>query len=85
MNYRKLDAALAIAMESAGDPEEKLTVFVHTTEPTGPVPPELLDVLRTGNVAAGIYTTSLTRQEVARLSDEPWVRSMRLSASRHLT
>ena len=80
VDYGKLDAALAIAVDEAREGSPLLPVFVH-------VEPDRVDELRdalvamgvTGSLQGGVGTATLPPAQVGRLSDEPWVRELRLA------
>ncbi len=80
MDYRKVDAALASAMRRAQTPE-KLAVFVH-------LDPKATDAQRAaltklglpdGSRQGAIATASLSPDQVRTLSEQPFVRQIRLS------
>jgi hypothetical protein len=81
MDYDKIDGALALALERADDPNEAFSVFVHARQPGAAVPPELADKFGTDTVGA-IHTATLTREDINRLSEQPWVDSLQLSSQR---
>jgi hypothetical protein len=84
MDYDKLDAALALTLERAADPEQRFPVFVHARQPGVEVPADL--VSRLGTDAVGrVHTAMLTRDDIDRLSEEPWVESLQLSPQRRPT
>ena len=78
MDWSKVDAALAGALAGAG--EARLTVFVH-------VDPEAADysvlarlgVGECGRPPGGVLTAEVSPDEVAALTDHPWVHRLRLS------
>jgi hypothetical protein len=90
MDYRKIDAALAAALEDEERPATvrqqpggapKLPVFVHV-DPAAAVRrrAELARLgVRAGSVLGGIGTASLSPEQVRELSEQPWVRQIRLS------
>ncbi len=91
MDYRKIDAALAAALEDEDRPAAapadsrgrapRLPVFVHV-DPTAAVRrrAELARLgLRAGSMLGGIGTASLSPEQVRELSEQPWVRQIRLS------
>ncbi|HVL27359.1 MAG TPA: hypothetical protein VM390_04385 [Acidimicrobiales bacterium] len=87
MDHRKIDAALAAALDEpraaavAGGPGPRLSVFVHVD----PVAAsrrraELARLgLPAGSILGGIGTASLSPDQVRELSSKPWVRQIRLS------
>ena len=80
MDYRKVDTGLAAALEEEDDQEAAtLTVFIHTDR----VPDEeALRILKGFGVSPGdglIFTATLSPHTVAQLSEQTWVRSIKLS------
>lgn len=74
-DWRKLDAALASALGTAGD--RPLSVFIHYD-------PEAADQLSAlgfggGGGVGGIVTETLAPEQIAALSEQPFVRQIRLS------
>jgi hypothetical protein len=84
MDYDKLDAALALTLERAEDPGQRFPVFVHARQPGAAVPADLVSRLGTDTVG-GVHTAMLTRDDIDRLSEEPWVKSLHLSLQRRPT
>jgi hypothetical protein len=83
MDYRKIDAALAAALDEVQDPEERaLSVFIHTTHVPDTAEAELLQNLGIGGVTGGrqVFTATLSARAIGELSEQPWLRYMRLSA-----
>ena len=82
MNYAKLDAALTVALDQAGPDGAGLVVFIHSDRPVGTAEAEVLDRHGVHTAAAGrqVVTATLTPHGIGVLSDEPWVRSIRLSS-----
>ncbi|MEV5731286.1 MULTISPECIES: hypothetical protein [Streptomyces] len=86
MDYGKLDASLAAAVDAeGGDPEARdlLVTVLLERAPTD----EQRETLRGAGVDAGaadrtVVTGTLSRRGVERLSHEPWVRSLALSSRR---
>lgn len=82
MDYGKLDAALAAALEEIQDPEQRaLEVFVATTGAPGAAETDFLQGLGVSGAATGrqVFTARLSARAVAELSEQPWVRSLKLS------
>lgn len=82
MNYQKLDAALAMAIDDVESLDEcSLVVFIHTE----PVPDHnartLLEKLGVSNVTSGrdVFTATLSVNGVAQLSQQSWVQYLKLS------
>lgn len=89
-NYRKLDAALAGVLEGALAAGRPLPVFVHL-EPDADADADVdVDVdaaealtalgVAAGSVQGGIATATLRADQIAALSEQPFVRQIRLSS-----
>ena len=87
MDYRKIDAALAAALDGPTDiaprrgPASLLSVFVHV-DPAAAIRrrAELARLgVRAGSLLGGVGTASLSPEQVRELSEQPWVRQIRLS------
>jgi hypothetical protein len=81
MNYQKLDTALAIALNEVQNPEEPcLVVFVHTNTAPDATATAFLESLGV-SVASGrdVFTATLSVNAVSQLSDQPWVKYLKLS------
>ncbi|GAA3368220.1 hypothetical protein GCM10020367_05690 [Streptomyces sannanensis] len=86
MDYRKLDASLAAAIdakESAPDARE-LSVLVRLAEPPSAAQLEQLRGSGVDGAAPGrtVQTGTLSRRDVEALSAQTWVLSLTLSAAR---
>ena len=83
MNYAKLDAALATALSKAKDLKARgLVVFIHTVDVPGTTEAawlEKLGVTNSDGSGKQIFTATLSAEEIADLSDQPWVQQIRLS------
>jgi len=82
MDYQKIDGALAAALNDVQDPEEcALEVFIHVAHTPGPAEAAFLEGLRVKGVtgARQVFTATLSARAVAELSDQPWVRHLKLS------
>ena len=82
MNYQKLDAALAMALNEVASLDEcSLVVFIHTE----PVPDHnaaaLLEKLGVSNATSGrdVFTATISANDVAQLSEQSWVQYLKLS------
>lgn len=82
MNYQKLDAALAMALNDVESLAEcSLVVFIHTE----PIPDQaavvVLESLGVSNVGSGqdVFTATLSVNGVSQLSEQPWVQYLKLS------
>ncbi|MGH3089517.1 MAG: hypothetical protein ACRDSJ_19690 [Rubrobacteraceae bacterium] len=81
MNYAKTGAALASALSRVTEPSERaLPVFIRADREPTPDEATVLEEI-VGGVAEGrrVFTATLSAQEVERLSEQPWVRSLELS------
>jgi hypothetical protein len=81
-DYKKLDAALATALESAQDPEAPLfSIFIHTEPTSDKAKVAFLEKLgvKIGSGEQLIFTGTLSAQAVRELSEQPWVRYLKLS------
>jgi hypothetical protein len=82
MNYLKLDAAVASALEDFTDKANKtLVVSVRTTHPLSQSEQEELKDLGGQGVdsGVGIYSATVDRTTLADLSTKPWVRLVSLA------
>ncbi|MEH1766958.1 MAG: hypothetical protein V7L27_28415 [Nostoc sp.] len=82
MNYQKLDAALATALNDVQDLEEtNLAVFIHTEPVLDSVATALLESLGVSDVSSGkdIFTATLSANAISLLSEEPWVKFLKRS------
>ncbi len=82
MDYKKIDAGLAAALKDVKDQEERvLVVFIHTE--CAPGAAEVVFLENSGVRVAGgekqVFTATLSARAVAELTDQPWVRYLRLS------
>ncbi|RUR86697.1 hypothetical protein ACF3DV_14150 [Chlorogloeopsis fritschii PCC 9212] len=88
MNYQKLDAALAMALNQVHDPEERsLVVFIHTERLTeGSAAIAVLENLGVSdiNVAKDVFSATLSPNEISKLSEQPWVQYLKLSQKMRL-
>lgn len=86
MNYQKLDSALVAAVGAVKDPEvPSLTVFIHTTQATGIDHAAVLEELGIRpEQGRDVLTARLSVNAIHRLSDQPWVRSVRLARNLRL-
>lgn len=77
MNWGKLDAGLASALGHVDPAQRSLSVFVHI-EVAG-ADAGVCDRLGLGPAGEGIRTATLSPDQVAELSELPWVRRLALS------
>ena len=87
MDFRKIDAALAAALEDTADLDgAKLSVFVHV-DPKAPARQRGV-LARLGlpksATSGGIATATLTPEVIGRLSEQPSVTQLRLSTPLNL-
>jgi hypothetical protein len=82
MNYQKLDAALATALEDVQDSEARIfSVFIRTEHvPTG-AEVTLLERLgiKVSTEGQQVFTAALSAQAIRELSDQSWVQYLKLS------
>ncbi len=86
MDYRKIDAALAVAMKDAKDLEERtLLVFVHTERAPSASERAFLEKVgsKVGLGEGQVFIATLSANAVAELSDQPWVKYIKLSRKLH--
>jgi hypothetical protein len=82
MDYQKIDAALAAALDDVQNPETQVfEVFVHVAQPLTSDDTGYLQELGVRGDTRGrqVFTATLSARAVAELSDQPWVRHLRLS------
>jgi len=82
MNYQKVDAGLASALAEVADPEAReFTVFVHTNAAPTKDQETVLRQFGVNDPTAGrqVFTATLSAQAVEELTNQPWVRFLKLS------
>ncbi len=82
MNYQKLDAALATALNDVQDSEESsLAVFIHTEAVLDPAATAVLENLGISDITSGknIFTATLSPNAISQLSEQPWVKYLKRS------
>jgi len=87
MNYQKLDAAIATALNDVQDAETpSLAVFMHTEPVLDAIATPVLENLGVSGVTPGkdVFTATLSANAIAQLSEEPWVQYLKLSQKLHL-
>ncbi|WP_138501698.1 hypothetical protein [Nostoc sp. PA-18-2419] len=87
MNYQKLDAALATALNDVQDPQEtSLGVFIHTEPTLNSAATAVLESLGVSGVISGknIFTATLSANAISQLSEKPWVKYLKRSQQLHL-
>ncbi|MEH2009790.1 hypothetical protein, partial [Nostoc sp.] len=82
MNYQKLDAALATALNDVQDSDEtSLAVFIHTESVLNSTATAVLESLGVSGVTSGkdIFTATLSPNAISQLSEQPWVMYLKRS------
>ncbi len=82
MNYQKLDAALAMAVNDVKNSQEpSLVVFVRTNQPLDDSALTFLQNLGVKGVtqAKEIFTANVSTSAISQLSQQPWVQYLQLS------
>jgi hypothetical protein len=86
MNYQKLDASLVLALEEVAEPDlANLVVFIYTVPNLDAAATTVLANLGVSCVSSGqdIFTATLSLEEIAQLSDQPWVKLIKRSQQLH--
>ncbi len=79
-DYAKLDAALAAALEDHPSPDARvLPVFVELAGELPESGRSMVVDLGLGEPTGNVLTATLSPRQVSDLSDQPWVRYLRLS------
>jgi hypothetical protein len=86
LTYQKVDAGLAGALDDIVNPEAReLAVFIHTD--TLPTEEQKMFLRRCGVSEASteqqVFTATLSAQAVEELTDQSWMRYLRLSSQLH--
>jgi len=87
MNYRKVDAPLAAAVDEIKSPEESLlAIFIYTAKTRDETATIFLNGIgvRVYSKNQEIFTATVSPQTVKKLSQQPWVRYVKLSQKLHL-
>ncbi|MBD2727463.1 hypothetical protein H6G96_14275 [Nostoc sp. FACHB-892] len=82
MNYQKLDAALATALNDVQSLEESnLGVFIHTEPILDSAATAVLERLGVSGVTSGkdIFTATLSPNVISQLSEQSWVKYLKRS------
>lgn len=82
MDYRKIDTGLAVALKDVKDPgESALVIFIHTEHVPSATEAAFLEKLgiKIGPGEGQVFTATLSANQVAELSDQPWVKYLKLS------
>jgi hypothetical protein len=87
MNYPKIDATLAAAVDEIKNAEEPLlTVFIYTAKTRDATATIFLNGIgvRVYSKNQEIFTATVSPQTVKKLSQQPWVRYIKLSQKLHM-
>ncbi|MCC5609672.1 hypothetical protein LC612_23565 [Nostoc sp. CHAB 5834] len=82
MNYQKLDAALATALNDVQNSEKpSLTVFIHTEPILNSAATAVLESFGVNGVSNGkdIFTATLSPNAISQLSEQSWVKYLKRS------
>jgi hypothetical protein len=82
MNYQKLDAALAMALNDVESlAESSLVVFIHTEPIPDAAAVAFLESLGVSNARSGqdVFTATLSVNDISKLSEQSWVQYLKLS------
>jgi hypothetical protein len=82
MNYQKLDAALAMALNDVQNQEEaSLVVYIHTEPLPDAKAQAVLKRMGVSNVTSGsdVFTATLSPRDISELSEQTWVQYLKLS------
>lgn len=82
MNYQKLDAALAMALNEVQNLNEcSLIVFIHTEPIPDAAAAAFLESFGVSGITRGqdVFTATLSINAISQLSEQPWVQYLRLS------
>lgn len=82
MDYKKLDASLAMAIDEVDSSSEPtLLVFIHTNQQLDARAVAFLESLGIKDVTndKDIFTATVSPNTVSELSHQPWVKSIKLS------
>lgn len=82
MDYDKIDASLAVALDEVDNREERmLSVFIQTTQGVDPAATDFLKEIGVKGATEGkkIFTAKLSPRAVDELTKQPWVRYVKLS------
>jgi hypothetical protein len=82
VNYEKLDADLSAELDqTSNDPDARVPVFIHVTQPVGVAEEEFLRRLGLGGDLQGqeLITATLAPRSIEELSSQPWVRYLKMA------
>jgi hypothetical protein len=86
VNYSKLDAALVSALKNLkGSQERDLSVFIHTGRPLDADEQTMLRKVGVSDLGENkrIFTAMVSESDVEELSNQPWVKQIKLSKTLH--
>jgi hypothetical protein len=87
MNYQKLDAALAMALNDVQNPQEpSLIVFIHTKSVLDSAATAVLESFGISGITSNkdIFTATLSPNAISQLSEQTWVKYIQLSQKLNL-
>ena len=87
MNYQKIDASLAMALNQVTEPTvPQLVVFIHTQQPLETPALNMLENIGVSDTTtkADVFTATLSPNCLSQLTDQNWVKSITLSQKLHL-
>jgi hypothetical protein len=82
MNYQKLDASLAMALNDVSNQQEaSLVVFIHTKATPNAEAIAVLQRMGVSNISSDsdVFTATLSPNAISQLSEQPWVQYIKLS------
>ncbi|MEM6398847.1 MAG: hypothetical protein AAF757_01250 [Cyanobacteria bacterium P01_D01_bin.116] len=88
MNFSKLDIALILALKKIQDQSRPcLVVFIHIELPIDSEAIALLEDFSVSGITAqrDVFTATLSSNAVSQLSEQPWVKSLKLSQQLRLS
>lgn len=86
MNYHKVDAPLAAAVDEIKNAEEPLAIFIYTAKSRDETATTFLNAIgvRVYSANQQIFTATVSPHTVKELSQQPWVRYVKLSQKLHM-
>jgi hypothetical protein len=87
MNFTKLDTSLILALKQIQDPSKPdLIVFIHTESVLESEAIAYAESLGVSGIAPGkdVYTATLSPNAISQLSEQPWVKYLKLSGKLRL-
>ena len=82
MNYQKLDAALAMALNQVEDPQERsFVIFIHTQPVLESAEQLFLMDLGVSKITDSqtVFNATVSRHTISELSNQSWVKYLKLS------